>query len=172
MTNFPLAGTDRLEDAVVVAARTEREAFGRLFDVCYPEVLRFARRRMIVQAAAEDVTSDVFLQIARGLPTFGGATLEEFRRWMFRIATNARSRQSLQRRKLLGLSPEVPPHRRKRCRARSCCDPPKKCRALSRLCQSCAPTGRLTGRGIYFNTTGSRSAGRGRWVARPHLAML
>jgi len=100
----PIGSSARVEDEVVVAARTERQAFGRLFDVFYPEVLRYARRRMFVQAAAEDVTSDVFLQIARGLPTFGGATLEEFRRWTFRIATNAinaRLRQTLRRRDLL-----------------------------------------------------------------------
>jgi RNA polymerase sigma-70 factor (ECF subfamily) len=104
MTDIRSVGESRVGDEVVVAARSDREAFGRLYDSLYPEVLRYALRRMLVRAAAEDVTSDVFLQVARHLGRFPGTTLEHFRRWLFRIATNeinGRLRQSLRRAELL-----------------------------------------------------------------------
>ena len=86
------------------AASGDREALGRLFDRFYPDVLRYALRRMLVRAAAEDVTSAAFLQVARHVRTFHGTTLEDFRRWLFRIATNevnASLRQTLRRKELL-----------------------------------------------------------------------
>ena len=55
-------------------------------------------------AVAEDVTSEVFLSVASKMPQFGGATEEDFRRWVFRIATNeahAYVRQTKRRRALL-----------------------------------------------------------------------
>ncbi len=55
-------------------------------------------------AVAEDVTSEVFLSVASKMPQFGGTTEEDFRRWVFRIATNqvnAYVRQARRRRVLL-----------------------------------------------------------------------
>ena len=104
MSDIPQAADSGPEDDPLQAARGDREAFGRLFDRFYPDVFRYALRRMLVRAAAEDVTSDVFLQVARHLRSFGGETLQDFRRWLFRIASNAinaRLRQSLRRQELL-----------------------------------------------------------------------
>ena len=42
-----------------------------------------------MRAVAEDVTSEVFLSVASKMRHFGGTTEEDFRRWVFRIATNA-----------------------------------------------------------------------------------
>jgi RNA polymerase sigma-70 factor, ECF subfamily len=95
---------ERSEDDLVVRARTDREAFGRLYDANYPGVFRYCLRRLFVPAAAEDVTSEVFLSVASQMPRFGGATAEDFRRWVFRIATNevnAYVRQARRRRVLL-----------------------------------------------------------------------
>jgi RNA polymerase sigma-70 factor (ECF subfamily) len=75
-------------DDVVVRARTDREAFGQLYDACYPAVFRYCFRRLFVRAVAEDVTADVFLIVASKMGQFGGTTAEDFRRWLFRIATN------------------------------------------------------------------------------------
>jgi RNA polymerase sigma-70 factor (ECF subfamily) len=89
---------------LVVRARTDREAFGRLYDVYYPRVFRYCLRRLFVRAVAEDVTSEVFLHVASKMGQFGGTTEEEFRRWVFRIATNdvnAYVRQAKRRRVLL-----------------------------------------------------------------------
>lgn len=57
-----------------------------------------------MRAVAEDVTSEVFLKAAGHIHGFSGTRVEDFRRWLFRIATNeinAHLRQSIRRQKLL-----------------------------------------------------------------------
>ncbi len=76
-------------DDLVVRARTDRAAFGLLYERYYPQVAKYCLRRLLVRSVAEDVLSDVFLQVASHLPTFSGRTDTDFRRWLFRIATNA-----------------------------------------------------------------------------------
>ncbi len=97
---------DRIDpvDELVEAARTDRIAFGELFDHFYPPIFAYCSRRLVVRAAAEDVASEVFLKVAGRIREFSGTTAEEFRRWLFRIATNeinAHLRQSIRRRELL-----------------------------------------------------------------------
>ena len=77
------------EDELVVRATTQRAAFGLLFDRYYPRVLGYCLRRLPGRAAAEDTTSEVFLSVASHLRGFTGRTETDFRRWLFRIATNA-----------------------------------------------------------------------------------
>ena len=91
-------------DDVVQAARTSRDAFGQLFDHFYPSIFAYCSRRLLVRAVAEDVTSEVFLKVAGRIRSFAGTCAEDFRRWLFRIATNeinAHLRQSIRRRELL-----------------------------------------------------------------------
>ncbi|MHC4403454.1 MAG: RNA polymerase sigma factor [Planctomycetota bacterium] len=73
---------------LVVRARTDRQAFGQLYDRYYPTVFRYCLRRLFVRAAAEDVTSEVFLRVAAHIGRFEGTTEDDFRRWIYRIATN------------------------------------------------------------------------------------
>lgn len=90
-------------DALVVAARTDREAFGRLYEVYYERILGYCIRRLNDRAAAEDACSDTFLFVARKVSTFRGDKEEDFRRWVYRIATNqvnAHLRRKLRRKKL------------------------------------------------------------------------
>ena len=91
-------------DALVKSARTDREAFGALFDYFYPLVFAYCVRRLVVRAVAEDVASEVFFKVAREIRNFRGQSIEEFRRWLFRISTNeinAHLRHSKSRRELL-----------------------------------------------------------------------
>lgn len=76
-------------DELIVRAKTDRAALSRLYECYYPEVARYCLRRLFVRTVAEDVISDVFLEIATRLTTFPGRTNTEFRRWLFRITTNA-----------------------------------------------------------------------------------
>jgi RNA polymerase sigma-70 factor (ECF subfamily) len=97
---------DRIDraDELVKAARTDRVAFGELFDHFYPLIFAYCTRRLVVRAVAEDVASDVFLKVTVGIHEFPGLCVEDFRRWLFRIATNeinAHLRQSIRRRELL-----------------------------------------------------------------------
>src|SRR5262249_17853696 len=60
-------------------------------------------RRLFDRTVAEDVVSDVFLQVASHIREFPGRTSTDFRRWLFRIATNAvhaHLRQSRRRQEL------------------------------------------------------------------------
>lgn len=90
MRDEPIA-TEQLVDGndLVVRARTDRAAFAELYDRYYPRVAQFCMRRLFERAVAEDVTSEVFLQVATHLCTFSGRTETDFRCWLFRIATNA-----------------------------------------------------------------------------------
>jgi RNA polymerase sigma-70 factor (ECF subfamily) len=78
-----------VDDDLVVRARTDRAAFGTLYERYFPAVARYCLRRLSDRAGAEDVTSEVFLQVASHLGSFAGGTETDFRRWLFRIATNA-----------------------------------------------------------------------------------
>lgn len=75
-------------DRLVVRARTERDAFSELYLRYYPEVARYCLRRLFIRAVAEDILSNVFLKVVAHLAEFTGKTDSEFRRWLFRIATN------------------------------------------------------------------------------------
>jgi RNA polymerase sigma factor (sigma-70 family) len=91
-------------DDLVVRAKSDRAAFGLLYERYYPEVSRYCLRRLLIRAVAEDILSDVFIEIASHLPAFSGLTDTDFRRWLFRITTNAINahlRQSRRRRQLL-----------------------------------------------------------------------
>lgn len=91
------------DDDLVVRAGTDRAAFSVLYDRYYPRVMKYLLRRLFDRSVAEDVTSDIFLQVASHLRQFPGRTETDFRRWLFRIATNAVNahlRQTLRRQEL------------------------------------------------------------------------
>jgi RNA polymerase sigma-70 factor (ECF subfamily) len=92
-----------MDDGLVLRAKTERAAFGLLYDRYYPRVARYCLRRLFDRSAAEDVTSEAFLQVASHLRKFPGQTETDFRCWLFRIASNAVNaclRQSRRRQEL------------------------------------------------------------------------
>jgi RNA polymerase sigma-70 factor, ECF subfamily len=91
------------DDGLVVRAKTDRTAFGLLYDRYYPRVARYCLRRLFDRAIAEDVTSEVFLHVVSHVRGFSGRSETDFRRWLFRIATNAVNaylRQSRRRREI------------------------------------------------------------------------
>ena len=77
------------DDDLVVRARSDRTAFGALYDRYYPRVMRYCLRRLFVRQVAEDVASDAFLHVASHLPGFEGTTETDFRCWLYRIVSNA-----------------------------------------------------------------------------------
>src|SRR5712671_87844 len=85
----PLNEQPAADDDLVIRARTDRTAFGLLYDRFYAHVARYCLRRLFDRTVAEDVTSDVFLQVASHIREFPGRTETDFRCWLFRIATNA-----------------------------------------------------------------------------------
>lgn len=75
------------DSALVLRARTDREAFGRLYDRHYAGVLKYCIHRLFDRDTAEDMTSTVFLEVARLIPTFAGPTEDDFANWLYSIAT-------------------------------------------------------------------------------------
>jgi len=75
-------------DDLVVQARTQNRALGELYDRFHDQIYRFCRYRLYATEAAEDVTSEIFLNVARKIQTFQGETEQKFRHWLFTIAAN------------------------------------------------------------------------------------
>jgi len=88
MKKLPHSTESCIPEDLVVRARVDREAFGKLYDAIFPSVFRYCLRRAGNRSVAEDITSTVILRVANKIAGFPGETYEEFRRWVFTIATN------------------------------------------------------------------------------------
>jgi RNA polymerase sigma-70 factor (ECF subfamily) len=75
-------------DNLVVLAKTQAVALGRLYDLYYERVYRFCVHRLFNKTTAEDITSAVFLTVAGTIRGFKGRTERDFRSWLFAIAAN------------------------------------------------------------------------------------
>jgi RNA polymerase sigma-70 factor (ECF subfamily) len=75
------------ERALVLAAQTDRDAAGRLFDKYYQEIFRYVYHSTLDHAVAEDLTSNVFFSAFRHLGLFRWRRIP-FRAWLYRIASN------------------------------------------------------------------------------------
>jgi RNA polymerase sigma-70 factor (ECF subfamily) len=91
-------------DELVVLAKTQAAALGKLYELYYDRIFRFCVHRLFNRATAEDVTSSVFLTVARTIRQFQGRTEQDFRSWIYTIAANqanAHIRKSMRRRRLM-----------------------------------------------------------------------
>ncbi len=85
-------------------ARCDAEALGRLYDRHYGGILRYCIHRLFVREVAEDVTGQVFLEVARRVRQFAGAGEDDFANWLYAIASRqvaACIRDTLRRKALL-----------------------------------------------------------------------
>jgi RNA polymerase sigma-70 factor (ECF subfamily) len=92
------------DNDLVQRAKTQAEALGRLYEMYYERIFRFCVYRLFNKEIAEDVTSAVFLQVARGIRGFKGRSEQDFCNWLYAIAANqanAYIRKSSRRKKLL-----------------------------------------------------------------------
>jgi RNA polymerase sigma-70 factor (ECF subfamily) len=92
------------DDDLVLRAKTDSDALAELYELYYERIFRFCMHRLFYREIAEDVTSIVFLEVARKIRGFRGQTDQDFRNWVYTIAvnqTNAYIRKSLRRRRLL-----------------------------------------------------------------------
>jgi RNA polymerase sigma-70 factor (ECF subfamily) len=65
------------------AARGDQAAFARLWRDAHPPLLRYLR--VLSRNTSEDIASEVWLEVARGLARFRGEE-QEFRGWLFTLA--------------------------------------------------------------------------------------
>jgi len=92
------------DNDLVIRAKTQAGALGRLYEMYYERIFRFCFHRLFNKEIAEDVTSGVFLEVARGIRRFAGRTEQDFGNWVYAIAANqanAHIRKTLRHRKLL-----------------------------------------------------------------------
>lgn len=75
-------------DDLVVQAKTQAGALAELYELYYERIYRFCVHRLYSTAAAEDITSGVFLTVAAAIRQFKGCTEQDFRAWIFTIAAN------------------------------------------------------------------------------------
>ena len=71
------------DQALALRARTERDAFGLLYDRYVTRIYRYCYRRFGNRHDAEDTTSAVFIRALERLETYKGGS---FRAWLFAIA--------------------------------------------------------------------------------------
>jgi len=69
-------------------ARNDSAVFVQLYRRHYDAVFRYCVHRLFKRQAAEDVTSQVFLKAVENFGCFRG-TEQQFRNWLYKIATNA-----------------------------------------------------------------------------------
>ena len=80
---------ERTEDNdLVLKAKTQAGALGELYEMYYERIFRFCVHRLFNKEIAEDVTSAVFLNVARGIRSFKGQSEQDFRNWLYAIAAN------------------------------------------------------------------------------------
>lgn len=91
-------------DDLVILAKSQPAALGRLYELYYDRIFRFCVHRLFNRSIAEDVTSSVFLTVARTMREFKGRTEQDFRSWLYTIAANqanAHIRKTTRRRRLM-----------------------------------------------------------------------
>ncbi|HEX6548712.1 MAG TPA: sigma-70 family RNA polymerase sigma factor [Candidatus Dormibacteraeota bacterium] len=83
------AGVATADEADLVdRAKRDPLAFGELYDRHFNQIYRFVYSRVREQAAAEDVTSEVFIKALRGIGRYQH-TGRPFSAWLYQIAVNA-----------------------------------------------------------------------------------
>jgi len=74
------------ETELVERAKTQPQAFGRLYELHYGRILNYVYRRTLDVAVAEEVTSNTFFNALRALPRYNSRG--KFAAWLYRIASN------------------------------------------------------------------------------------
>lgn len=92
-------------DDLVILAKSQAAALGRLYELYYDRIFRFCVHRLFNRSVAEDITSSVFLTVARTMREFKGQTEQDFRSWVYTIAANqanAHIRETMRHQRLMG----------------------------------------------------------------------
>jgi len=76
------------DSRMIARAHCDPAAFVRLYRKYYDAIFRYCVHRLFERTTAEDITSEVFLKVVENLGDFRGNE-QQFRNWLYRIATNA-----------------------------------------------------------------------------------
>lgn len=72
---------------LVEQAKTDTDAFAKLYDFYFPKVYAFIMAKTGSKSAAEDVVSDVFMKVLENLPKYQDRGYS-FASWLFTVARN------------------------------------------------------------------------------------
>lgn len=75
------------EKELIEQAKQDPIAFGKLYDMYYPKISQYILRRSGNVQEAQDITSEVFYKVMRGLRKFEWRNIS-FSSWVYKIATN------------------------------------------------------------------------------------
>lgn len=75
------------EEALVLAARQDRAAFGRLYDRYFDAIYHYIARRVLDDAVAEDIAAEVWERALKAIDRFELRGVP-FAAWLYRIAGN------------------------------------------------------------------------------------
>lgn len=75
------------DEALILVAREDVEAFGRLYDKYYKSIFRYIYHRTLDHALTEDLTSNTFFAAFRHIGRYRWNRIP-FNAWLYRIATN------------------------------------------------------------------------------------
>jgi len=75
------------ERKLVLQAKSDPEAFGRLYEQNYDSILNYALKRTCNVQVAQDVTAETFLKALKNIDRFKWQNVP-FSAWLYRIATN------------------------------------------------------------------------------------
>jgi len=75
------------DEALILAAKEDVEAFGRLYDKYYKSIFRYIHHRILDHTLTEDLTSNTFFAAFRHIRRYSWKRIP-FSAWLYRIATN------------------------------------------------------------------------------------
>ena len=88
MNALPASIDNRKEEALILSAQLgDRDAFAQLYEATVERVYRYLRARLTEPADAEDVTTEVFMQAMKSLPSYKSRGTPLIA-WLFRISHN------------------------------------------------------------------------------------
>src|SRR4051812_36766020 len=81
---MPGMAPESFPETLAAARRGDEVAFTAIFRWTQPAVLRYLR--VVAGTRAEDIASETWFHVVRGLPTFSGDEPAAFRAWVLSIA--------------------------------------------------------------------------------------
>ncbi len=85
---------------LIESAKTDRDAIAQLYRIHHRVVESYVKRRVSNAEDADDIISEVFFAMVKGLPSFRWRGVP-FNIWLYRIATNKISRWARQQRSIV-----------------------------------------------------------------------
>lgn len=78
----------KTEQELAIKAKTDRAAFGKLYDFYYKKIFNYILRKSVSLETAQDLTADTFFSALEHIDSFQPQIGSHFGSWLYKIATN------------------------------------------------------------------------------------